>query len=33
MARAASRTDAVPGSATGLGVISSRICCAMRYSF
>src|SRR5262245_23809471 len=33
MARAASCTDAVPGSATGLGVISSRICCAIRYSF
>ena len=33
MARDASCTDAVPGSATGLGVISSRICCAIRYSF
>src|SRR5215216_6898455 len=33
MARAASCTDAVPGRDTGLGVISSRICCAIRYSF
>ena len=33
MARAASCTEAVPGSDTGFGVISSRICCAMRSSF